>query len=266
LITASKKQKARTKNGNVSSTNITEPLLESPSSQDSSTRVNKDASRSSSSGNEDKSLVVVANVVFSNARVWTCGLLLGFSVQMITMFAYACMITKWGAESVDSSSSIFQGKGNIFAVFKILSQIDMVLYAAIWATFALTMTKWGFSLLQRKFDKQKESNSNKKDNDSSTTTTTTEPETVHRLNRRVVFYAGVNFLVGIIFGSFVAWTTIDIKLGLPVPFLSIVGTVLVDLFLCFLSVRCYDWGEDLLEELEDEDGDDDDEEECSYCC
>jgi hypothetical protein len=255
-------------NGNVSSTNITDPLLESSSSQDS-TRVN-DASGIS---NENKSLVLVVNVVFSDARVWTSGLLLGFSVQMITMFAYAGMITKWGVESVDSSSSIFQGRGNLFAVVKVLSQIDLVLYATIWAAFALIMTKWGLSLLQRKFDKQKESsnnnnnNNNKKDDDSTTiSATTTTLETVHQLNRRVVFYAGVNFLVGIVVGSFVAWTMIDLKLGLPVPFLSIVGNVLIDLFLCFASVRCYDLGEELLEESEEEEEEDDEEEECSHYC
>ena len=48
--------------------------------------------------------------------------------------------------------------------------------------------------------------------------------------------------MGIVLGAFVAWSAVDIYLGLPIPFQPILFTVGIDLALCYLMIYCFDLG------------------------
>jgi hypothetical protein len=97
-----------------------------------------------------------------------------------------------------------------------LTQVDLVIYVIIWVAFTCTMTRNGMAFIR--FQCQKP------------------------VSRRFIFVLGVYFLVGIVLGAFLAWTLIDLYLGFPIPFGPIATTVVVDLFLCYLMVWCYDLG------------------------
>lgn len=154
------------------------------------------------------------------------GLATGFLIQVISLGAYAFMLTQYGEMPVNSSESDWF----IYGILSVLTQVDLVIYVLIWVAFTCTMTRNGMAFIRLQYHAP--------------------------VKRRSVFVLGVYFLVGIVLGAFVAWTMIDMYLGFPIPFLPIAITVVVDLILCYLMVFCYDIGRE--ETIEDE--------ESTVCC
>lgn len=141
------------------------------------------------------------------------GTLTGFLIQVVSLGAYAFMLTQYG-EITESSAS--EGEWFVYGVLSVLTQVDLVLYVLIWMAFTCTMTRNGMKFIRGKYQMP--------------------------VKRRSVFLLGVYFLVGIVLGAFLAWTMIDVYLGFPIPFVPIAMTVVADLVLCYLMVFCYDLG------------------------
>lgn len=163
----------------------------------------------------------------SRSSIVILGIMTGFFIQVISLGAYAFMLSWYGEESLMIST---EGKEDptdwyVYGLLSVLTQVDLVIYVLIWVAFTCTMTKPGMELIRQ----QCQAN----------------------IKRRFIFVMGVYFLVGIVLGAFVAWTMIDLFLGLPISFTPIAATVLVDLVLCYLMFFCYDLGRDR-ELVEDE--------------
>jgi hypothetical protein len=154
------------------------------------------------------------------------GIIAGFLIQVISLGAYAFMLTQYGEMPTDSS----EGEWFFYGVLSVLTQVDLVIYVLIWVAFTCTMTRNGMAFIRRQYQAP--------------------------VKRRSVFIIGVYFLVGIVLGAFVAWTMIDVYLGFPIPFVPIAATVAVDLVLCYLMIFCYDLGKE--NSIEDE--------ETTSCC
>jgi hypothetical protein len=101
-------------------------------------------------------------------------------------------------------------------------------------TFSLTMTQSGYSFLRQIFLGR---------------------FCLIKATRRSTFDAGINVLLGIVVSSFVAWTTVDVLLGSPIPLAPILFTLFADLLLCYFMVICYEWGDCGDAELDLESGD-----------
>lgn len=154
------------------------------------------------------------------------GVATGFLIQVISLGAYAFMLTQFGEKpAAESESDWF-----VYGVLSVLTQVDLVIYVLIWVAFTCTMTRNGMAFIRMQYQAP--------------------------VKRRSVFILGVYFLVGIVLGAFVAWTMIDVYLGFPIPFAPIAATVVVDLVLCYLMIFCYDMGR----------SDNVDEEETTACC
>jgi hypothetical protein len=199
------------------------------------------------------------------------GTVVGFLVQIISLCAYGLVLLRWGdqGENDSSNSSSISTtttnqtttvvEGIIYFILSVLTQLDLCIYVFLWLAFTCTVTKTGMRLVRNQISGSTVSSSSSSSSSSS------------YLPRRALFLVGISFLVGIVMGAFVAWTLTDFYLGFPVPFLPIAGTVLFDLFLCYVMVQCYDilgqnGGDD---DNDDDNEEDDDEEEDSAalgCC
>lgn len=162
----------------------------------------------------------------SHGRFLVFGVLVGFLVQIISLGAYAFMISQYEEEPTNTEGDWF-----LYSVLSVLTQVDLVIYVMIWIAFTCTMTSHGMTFIR--------------------------DQSQSPLQRRSVFVVGVYFLVGIVLGAFFAWTMIDFYLGFPIAFVPIAITVGLDLVLCYLMIFCYDLGRTNQEE--------DDEEEPSKC-
>ena len=176
------------------------------------------------------------------------GTLTGFFIQVISLGAYAFLLLqstqdmdteslattvltgdgffqlpKPTQDGTDESGYWFGSDTFVYATLSVLTQIDLIVYILIWVAFTCTMTRNGMACIRSQFFRGHE-----------------EKNAV--VHRRYVFVLGVCFLVGIVLGAFVAWSTVDMYLGYPIPMKPIVLTVGIDLVLCYMMVCCFDMG------------------------
>ena len=175
------------------------------------------------------------NSSFNFVSFTIVGVLVGFFIQVISLGAYSFMLVQYGtSDAVSTSATVSEGDWFIYCILSFLTQVDLVIYVMIWMAFTCTMTRNGMAFIRFQYQLP--------------------------ISRRYVFVLGVYFLVGIVLGAFAAWTLIDLYLGFPIPFGPIASTVMVDLFLCYLMVWCYDLGRGKASSIEEE------EEEERTCC
>lgn len=165
------------------------------------------------------------------AKSLFAGFLTGFFVHTIAIASYAALVIYFGYEK---PTSRFELSGNwfLYSILSVLTQLDILVYILIWVSFTCTLSRSGLKMIQEQLNEN--------------------------VKRRYIFLIGVKFLVGIVLGAFLAWILIDYVLGFQVPILSIIGTVAIDLVLCYAMIWCFDeikYGEN------DEEGDDEDDEE-----
>lgn len=201
---------------------LTQPLMSFDDDDDS--QFGKQYSNTSSSRQ-----IVVKSDASNFPRALIVGAVVGFVVQVVSLLAYRTILLRWDDDdshrttsSELSTAENESGCGLVHIMLSLLTQLDLIMYVMIWLAFTCTVTKTGMSMLRR------------------ISCATTEGSPTAVLSRRVFFFLGVYFLVGIVLGAFVAWTMTDYYLGFPVPFLPIASTVAFDLFLCYLMIQCYD--------------------------
>jgi hypothetical protein len=167
---------------------------------------------------DDSSLPVVSktNKKSTHFGLVVLGTLTGFLIQMVSLGAYAFMLTQYGEMEENSKNAALEIDWFVYGILSVLTQVDLVLYVLIWTAFTCTMTRNGMAFIRLQYQMP--------------------------VKRRSIFVLGVYFLVGVVVGAFVAWTMIDVYLGFPIPFVPIIVTVVVDLALCYLMVFCYDLG------------------------
>ena len=146
------------------------------------------------------------------------GLILGTLIQTITCLAFGMFLQFTGKNSKPQRESDML----VFSLLAILSQLDVISYAAIWILFTCTLTKAGSNYVRKKFDLEESKD--------------------QIWTGRFLFMFSMLFLFGLVVGSFLGWTLVDFLLGKPVPLMPFVWTLILDLFLCFAMIWCYDLG------------------------
>ena len=217
---------------------LAEPLLEQQQQQQQE-QANDDENA------EDKSIEerLVVGEFQSRIKSFSLGTMTGFFIQVVSLGAYAFILVHFngmspresGVLSMDgffratttttSEGDLLGREAVLYTVLSVLTQLDLVVYVMIWVGFTCTLSRNGMNCIQSQFPL---SSSNQ----------AATPD----IRQRYVFVLGVCFLVGIVVGAFAAWTSIDVYLDFPVPLQPILLTVLVDLALCYMMVKCFDMG------------------------
>jgi hypothetical protein len=112
----------------------------------------------------------------------------------------------------------------------VITQIDVLLYVAMWVSMTTVLTRTGMSYVRNTFFVSEQ-----------------------KPTKRSIFVLGVNFYVGVVLGVFCAWTGVDILLGLPIPITPMIGVVGFGLFISYTMVWCYDMEDDDEEDANEED-------------
>jgi hypothetical protein len=125
----------------------------------------------------------------------------GFVFQLVTLCVYTYALLRSGNHNDEAQLR------SCFLCIRLLSLIDVLLYAVVWVNFNLMTTQSGFHFLQQRFERYNSAAS----------------------TRKSVFNAGIFGLISIVLGSFLAWTVFDLLLGSsPVPFVQILFTRIVN--------------------------------------
>jgi hypothetical protein len=151
------------------------------------------------------------------------GLVIGFLAQVINVSGTTYMYYEKGGDDLVEQQDFWDQVVHYLVL--VLSQVDLFLYVCMWLCLTFILTRSGMEYVR------------------STYFDVAPP-------KRSIFVLGVQFYIGVVLGVFLAWTVIDLVLGLPVPLLPMGGVVGFGLLISYSMVWCYD--------LEDEGEDDDD--------
>ena len=154
-----------------------------------------------------------------NASSRCRGLVAGFIVQIMNVVGCTYSYYRWG-QYENATWDAYEW--TLRVIVWLISQVDLALYLIMWMGLTYLLTYTGMEKAQRRWG----------------------------LPKRVIFVTGVQFYIGVVTGVFVAWASIDLGLGLPVPLLPMVLVLVFGLAISYTMICCYD-----LEEEEEEDDD-----------
>mmetsp|Transcript_17582 Transcript_17582/g.49698 ORF Transcript_17582/g.49698 Transcript_17582/m.49698 type:complete len:242 (+) Transcript_17582:463-1188(+) len=148
--------------------------------------------------------------------LWFCfGIILGCTIQLITIYTHTRQMIVSSGETSSSSSSSTTTINNITTM--IGKNIDILFYAIIWCLFLCTMTSCGYQYFKRNF--------------------------AICSTQQQLYQIGSNILLGMIIGSFMAWLYIDVVKGVPLSIVSITTTITIDIILCYFLLS-WSWCDD----------------------
>jgi phosphotransferase system glucose/maltose/N-acetylglucosamine-specific IIC component len=162
----------------------------------------------------------------SKRLVWQAFLLgsaIGFVLHVVVFATCYTIFKIWGQHPTFSSSLSHAS----YCVLVLLSQVDIVICIGIWSTFVYTMTKSGFLYMRKKLDQDVD---------------TPAGANSIRAARRLFGVKGIYFLVGVKVGTCSLWTIVHLRMGMVVPLTPLLTTDVVEFFLFYIMIKCFDWG------------------------
>ena len=150
------------------------------------------------------------------------GAFAGLLLQLVTFSAFLVLFFSWGKNPQPNESAPLASYWTVY----MLVHLDVAFYAFVLVGFAMTLIRKGGSLYLRK----------KFDNDADA------PNREAVWTPRFLFLNGISFLLGLATGKII-WTIVDIKLGTPVPRVTLLSALLMEVGLCCLIIKCFDWGQ-----------------------
>jgi hypothetical protein len=200
---------------------LKQPLVEVQDLESSSSQVEQ---KTDNERRRLSSLVLVKSLCF--------GSVVGVLLQAVTLSAFLVITKKWGRNPQPEESAATM---SYWTLYCLLVHMDIAVYCIIWGGFLMTLTRKGSMYMRKKFDNDADA-----------------PNTESVWTPRFLFLSGIGVLLGVIAGSYTAWVIIDIELGFPVSLTPLFSTFLLDVGLCYLMVKGFDYAHDEPEE-EDED-------------
>ena len=147
------------------------------------------------------------------------GAFAGLLLRAVSFSAFCVMFKKWGKNTQpDESAPLF---------LYLLFYADIAFHTLIWVGHLMTITRKGSMYMRKKFD-----------NDAHA------PKSESVWNVRFLFLSVMGFRFGFISGSYGAWAIFDITMGMPVSLVPLLCSFLVDMGLCCLMIKCFDWAHD----------------------
>jgi hypothetical protein len=161
----------------------------------------------------------------SKRLVWQAFLLgsaIGFVLHVV-LFATCYTIFKIWGEHPTFSSSLSHAS---YCILVLLSQVDIGICIGIWSTFVYTTTKSGSLYMRKKLDQDVDT-----------------PAGANSIwTARMLFVVGIYFLVGVKVGTCSLWTIVHLRIGMVVPLTPLLMSVVVEIFLFYIMIKCFDWG------------------------
>ncbi|VEU42179.1 unnamed protein product [Pseudo-nitzschia multistriata] len=157
------------------------------------------------------------------------GFWLGLMIQSISLGSTAIIVIYWGAGDGESSDSIISNRkhGFFYFVLFILSRSWWLLFPAIFiAIDEGLMGGKGQGIMGKCFSRFNRSNAE---------------NVLSKPSQTEVFFGGIRFHIGIIFGCFVIWGAIDLYFGASLGvFVGLLASLLFCLSLCYGMVVIHD--------------------------
>jgi hypothetical protein len=142
-------------------------------------------------------------------------------VQAVAFSAYLVFTIYWGKNPKPDTSAPFSYWTLYFFIY-----IKIIFYTLVWGiVFIMKVTKKGSMYLRKKFDNDADA-----------------PNSDSIWTPRFLVHSRLGFILGVIAGTSAAGAVINIGLGMPVPYMPLLYTLLMDTGLCCLMIKCFDWG------------------------
>ena len=178
--------------------------------------------------NTDDSKQRVSTLILTKS-LWI-GAFAGLLLQLVTFSAFLVLFYsggnnvvstfRWGKYPQPNESTTLS-----YWTLYMLLHMDIPFYAVIWVGFVTALTRKGSLYLRKKFDNDADA-----------------PNSESVWTGRFLILNGVGFLLGLTTGSYTVWIIVDIKLGTPVPLVSLLSALLMEVGLCCLIIKSFDWG------------------------
>ena len=160
------------------------------------------------------------------------GAFVSLLLQAVTFSAFWVFTIHWGK---NPQSAPFLRFWTIYP----LMHLDVAFYAIVWVACAMTLTRKGSMYMRKKFDNDADA-----------------PNSESVWTPQFLFLNGNCFLLGVIAGSYVAWDFVLIALGVPVPLALVFSSLLLDVGICCLMIKSFDWHQELWTVEEEDDQED----------
>jgi len=191
--------------------NLDQPLLSKDEKEEQGT-----TATTTVNGDEVTSLDIITGL-YPSFRLH--GTIIGFLVQLLNVAGSTVLFYQWEGVGLFSRLTTDPTDTLLHLLVYLLTQVDLYLYLFMWFGLTVILTQPGMQYVQENYF----------------------PQEVHKnLNKRSVFVLGVQFYVGVVVGVFLAWTSIDCVLGLPVPILPMLGVLFFGLLISYTMIYCYD--------------------------
>jgi hypothetical protein len=208
--------------------NLKQPLVEVQDLELSSSPSSQVEQKTDNERRRLSSLVLVKSLCF--------GSFIGLLIQAVTFSAFLVVSKKWGRGNPQPEESAALSYWTLY----LLIHMDIAVFSIIWGCIFMTLTRKGSMYMRKKFDNDADA-----------------PNTESVWTQRFLFLNGIGVLLGVIAGSYTAWAIMDIEMGFSVSLPLLFSTLLMYGGLCYLMVKCFDWGHAHNEYDEPEEDDED---------
>jgi hypothetical protein len=175
----------------------------------------QDLESSSSSYSQEEQENDIAKRGVGNRILVKClcfGAFVGLLVQVVTFTIH------WGKNPKPDTSTPFSTWTLCFFIL-----LDIALYFLVWGIVIMTLTRKGSIYMRKKFGNDADA-----------------PNIDSIWTSRFLFHSGLGFLLGVMAGTCAAWAIITVELGVPVPYPTLMCTLLLDVGICCLIIKCFD--------------------------
>ena len=147
------------------------------------------------------------------------GAYVGLLLHVVTFSAFLVLI-HWGKDPPAIAPFLLSSW-----FLCLLKYIVIAFYAILWVSFAMTLTPKGCMYTLKSFDNEADA-----------------PNSESVWTPQFLFLSANGFFLGgIVPGSYAAWTIVYIELGIPAPPTLVFSILPVDVGLCCLLIKCFDW-------------------------
>ena len=143
----------------------------------------------------------------------------GLFFQIVSLSAFWVMFKKWGKSTQPDKSAPLS-----YWTLYFLQNVDIAFCTLIWVGCFMMMTRKGSMYMRKKFDDDAHA-----------------PNSESVWTPRFLFVNGIGFHLGALSGSYGILAIVDVTLGMPVSLWPLLCSLLVDVGICWLTIKCFDW-------------------------
>jgi F0F1-type ATP synthase assembly protein I len=174
--------------------------------------------------NDDETATKEEDVVSQKAKTLNrqfcmIGAFLGFLIQALSLGAKAIILIRWGGGFVNSGDD--EKEYGLHVLLTVLEKCTYIQYPLVFLSVFGSLSTQGVEYVQTRWFQR-------------------DIRGISESTARMTFVMAVNFLCGLLIGSFVVWGIVDVVVGYPCMMIPTFGALGICLALCYAMVRFYD--------------------------